>query len=103
VPPSGSVTSHASPTGFASGGRLTARVGQDIAARLCAQRHPLYPRLCSLCLSLLPALGRNARDYSHDSEAFCHKQTEMASGEHERGSGASSPWLKPGVSAPQIR
>jgi hypothetical protein len=43
------------PTGFASGGRLTTRVG--LSDPSTHQRHPLCPRPYGLCLSLLRALG----------------------------------------------
>jgi hypothetical protein len=86
MPPSGSVTSYASPTRFASGGRLTARVGQDITARQCAQRHPLSPRPCGLCLSLLLALGRIAWGYLCDSSLFSRTGEET-----ERRDGKASP------------
>jgi hypothetical protein len=47
--------SHTSPTRFASGGRLTTRVG--LSGPSTYQRHRLFPRPCGLCLSLLPVLG----------------------------------------------
>ena len=83
------------PTGFASGGRVTTRGGLSDPAT--SQRPPLCPQPCGLCLWLAPALGTKLAVTPRDNALFCHKQTNT-----ERGSGASSPWLKPGVSAPRF-
>src|SRR5260221_11343567 len=51
------------------------------------QRHPLSPRPCGLCLSLLPALGTQLAVTPRDRFSVPQK----------RGDGASSPCLKAGV------
>lgn len=82
--------SHASPTRFASGGRLTTRVGRSGPSTY--QRHPLSPRPCGLCLSLLPALGTSLavtpRDRRSLSQVFNTWQAVVP-----KGDGASSPCL----------
>src|SRR5215469_4002696 len=63
VPPSGSITSHASPTRFASGGWVTGPSGA--AQPVNVPEAPTIPRLrcgAGACLSLLPALSTRLAD-----------------------------------------
>ena len=67
---------------------------------------PTRPRLpvAAGSLPLTVTRGRRAaRSDLRDRVLFCHTRAATDIVEHERGSGASSPWLQPGVSAPQTR
>jgi hypothetical protein len=87
-------------TRCASGGRLTTRVG--LSDPSTHQRHPLSPRPRGLCLSLSSALGAKLavtpRARWRVAQVFDSCQA-IAPG---RRSGASSPWLKPGVRSAAI-
>ena len=67
--------SYASPTRFASGGRLTTREG--LSGPSTYQRHPLSPRPCGLCLLLLPALGTTLAVTPRDSFLFSHRRAKV--------------------------
>ena len=77
------------PTRFASGGRLTTRVGLSDPSTY--QRHPLSPRPCGLCLSLSRVLGTKLAVIPRDSSLFYPRQAAT-----ERRSGAETPVFRRG-------
>jgi hypothetical protein len=90
------------PTRFASGGRLTCRVGQPARQRASGTHYAH-----GSWSSQERAAGRHrplpvARRYRRDGAPFSPARGKPATALYERSSGASSPCRKAGVSAPQF-